>query len=170
MKPRFAILLAAAAFSPAATAQEPKERPQPPRQPAPPVVAPEVAADRIVTFRLRAPSATAVRLEGGDVPGLGRGAAMTKGDDGVWQHSVGPLPAGAYRYVFNVDGVRVVDPVNPATSESNATTWGLVVVPGSELFDLKDVPHGAVAEVHYFSKSLQKPRRMHVYAPPGSEK
>jgi enterochelin esterase-like enzyme len=167
MNCRSAVLLVAAAV-PSALAQEPKERPQPPRQP--PLVSPEVGADRTVTFRLRAPSATAVRLEGGDMPGLGRGAALTKGDNGLWQHTVGPLPAGAYRYVFNVDGVRVVDPVNPATSESNATTWGLVVVPGSELFDLRDVPHGAVAQVNYFSKSLQKPRRMHVYTPPGYEK
>src|SRR5206468_237483 len=130
---------------PSAVAQEPKERPQPARQAAP-VVSPEVAADRTVTFRVRASSATAVRLEGGDMPGLGRGAALTKGDDGLWQHAVGPLPAGAYRYAFNVDGLRVIDPANPATSESNATTWSLVVVPGSDLFDLRDVPHGAVAQ------------------------
>jgi len=32
------------------------------------------------------------------------------------------------------------------------------------------VPHGAVAAVHYFSKSLQRPRRMLVYTPPGYEK
>src|SRR4051794_27722047 len=98
MKTRFAILFTAVAFN-SAVAQEPKERPQPPRQQAP-LVSPEVAADRTVTFRLRAPSATAVRLEGGDMPGLGRGAALTKGDNGLWQHTVGPLPAGAYRYNF----------------------------------------------------------------------
>ena len=68
MKTRFAILLVAAAV-PSAVAQEPKERPQPARQAAP-VVSPEVAADRTVTFRVRASSATAVRLEGGHMPGL----------------------------------------------------------------------------------------------------
>src|SRR5262249_42216898 len=62
-----------------------------------------------------------------------------------------------------------IDPANPATSESNTTTWSLVVVPGSELFDTRDVPHGAVAQVTYFSKSLKRPRRMHVYTPPGYE-
>jgi enterochelin esterase family protein len=35
--------------------------------------------------------------------------------------------------------------------------------------DTKDVPHGAVAEVTYFSKSLNRFRRMHIYTPPGYE-
>ena len=48
-------------------------------------------------------------------------------------------------------------------------TWSLLYVPGSEPFDLKDVPHGAVAEVTYRSKSLDRFRRMHVYTPPGYE-
>jgi enterochelin esterase-like enzyme len=35
--------------------------------------------------------------------------------------------------------------------------------------DTRDVPHGAVAQITYFSKSLGKFRRMHVYTPPGYE-
>ena len=57
---------------------------------------------------------------------------MKKGDNGVWETTVGPVPAGAYRYNFQVDGLAVIDPRNPATSESNANTWSLVLVPGSE--------------------------------------
>jgi enterochelin esterase family protein len=135
----------------------------------PPVASPEVAADRKVTLRVRAGSAEKVQLNAGDMPGVGRGTSFTKGDDGVWQVTVGPLPAGAYRYQFNIDGLNVPDPANPATSESNSTVWSLVVVPGSELFDTRDVPHGAVAQVTYHSKSLKRPRRMHVYTPPGYE-
>src|SRR5262249_37925610 len=52
----------------------------------------------------------------------------------------------------------------------NSNTWSLVLVPGSESFDLKDVPHGAVAKVPYYSSTLKKFRRMHVYTPPGYEK
>ena len=37
-------------------------------------------------------------------------------------------------------------------------------------WDIKDVPHGAVAQVTYESKTLKRPRRMHVYTPPGYEK
>jgi len=94
---------------------------------------------------------------------------MVKNNEGVWEVTLGPVGAGAYRYNFNVDGVPVMDPRNPATSESNSNAWSLVVVPGSDLMDRRNVPHGAVAEVTYYSKSLQRFRRMHVYTPPGYE-
>jgi enterochelin esterase family protein len=60
-----------------------------------------------------------------------------------------------------------VDPRNPAVSESNNTVWSVVYVPGSDYSDTADVPHGAVAEVHYHSSVLGRARRMHVYTPPG---
>jgi len=133
------------------------------------VTSPEVAADRRVTFRILAPKAETVRLTGSDIPGIGQGAEMKKDPNGVWEAVLGPIDAGAYRYNFNVDGVSVIDPRNPATSESNTNTWSLVAIPGSDFMDTKDVPHGAVAEVTYFSKSLKRFRRMHVYTPPGYE-
>ncbi len=139
--------------------------------PPPQFASPEVTAEKKVTFRLHAPKATAVRLSGGDIPGQDfAGTEMKKGENDVWEATVGPVPAGAYRYTFSVDGLTVVDPRNPATSESNANVSSLVIVPGSEFADLAHVPHGAVAEVAYESKSLRRPRRMHVYTPPGYEK
>ncbi|MBN1844423.1 MAG: hypothetical protein JW810_01985 [Sedimentisphaerales bacterium] len=135
----------------------------------PRVVSPEVADDGKVTFRILAARATAVRLGGTDIPGVGSQTTLTKNDDGVWEITLGPIAPGAYRYNFNVDGVSVIDPRNPATSESNMNTWSLVVVPGSDFMDTRDVPHGAVAEVTYYSKSLKRFRRMHVYTPPGYE-
>jgi enterochelin esterase family protein len=47
--------------------------------------------------------------------------------------------------------------------------WSLVYVPGSEATDTKNVPHGAISAVTYFSTSLNAFRRMHVYTPPGYE-
>ena len=135
----------------------------------PQFVSPEVSAERKVTFRILAPKATAVTLSAGDIPGNGKGTQLKKGDNGVWEATLGPLPAGAYRYDFIVDGVPVVDPKNPATSESNNTVRSLVYVPGSDFSDTKDVPHGGVAQVTYYSQSLKKFRRMHVYTPPGYE-
>ena len=135
----------------------------------PRVASPEVAADRRITFRILAPKAQAVQLTGSDIPGIGRGAEMAKDPNGVWEVTMGPLEAGAYRYNFDVDGVSVIDPRNPSTSESNMNTWSLVYIPGSDFMDTKDVPHGAVAELTYYSKSLKRFRRMHVYTPPGYE-
>ena len=139
----------------------------------PPVVSPEVSADRHVTFRLAAPKAESVQIGGsGDLPGFGFGQskALTKGTNGVWEITLGPLPPGAYRYAFNVDGLSVVDPRNPKTSESNENSWSLVNVPGADWLDTRDVPHGAVAAVTYWSGTLQQFRRLHVYTPPGYER
>jgi enterochelin esterase family protein len=157
-----AVLLATFVFSPSTSAQ--RRGPQGPQ-----VVSPEVSADRRVTFRILAPKADAVRLSGGDIPGNGQGAEMTKGTNGAWEVTLGPIQPGAYRYNFNVDGVSVIDPRSSAISESNNNVWSLVYVPGADFMDTKDVPHGAVAAVTYYSTSLKKFRRMHVYTPPGYE-
>ncbi len=159
-----AALLTALTFAPASQAQF--------GPPGPRVVSPEVSSDRQITFRILAPKAETVQLSSsGDLPGIGFGQskALTKGTNGVWEVTVGPLPPGAYRYSFNVDGVTVVDPRNPKTSESNENTWSLVYVPGADWLDTQDVPHGAVCEVTYWSSVLKRFRRLHVYTPPGYE-
>jgi enterochelin esterase-like enzyme len=170
-RPRIAAAALLAAFTlassvPALAAAAPPRSggPQPPA-----VVSPEVSADRHVTFRILAPKAEAVRLAAGDIPGNGQGVEMTQGTNGVWEITLGPIDPGAYRYNFNVDGVAVIDPRSPAVSESNQNVWSLVYVPGAEFMDTRDVPHGAVAAVTYYSKTLKRFRRLHVYTPPGYE-
>ena len=162
---KLCLCLLVLAFSALAFAQPANQ----PRTPPPQVTSPEVQADRHVTFRLLAPQATSVRLGGGDIPGMGQGKEMTKNEQGIWEITIGPIDPGAYRYNFNVSGVTVIDPRNPSISESNNNVWSLVIVPGSDLFDTKNVPHGAVAAVTYYSTALSKFRRMHVYTPPGYE-
>jgi enterochelin esterase family protein len=146
-------------------------RAQVPAQPPPPrVVSPELAADGKVTFRIRAAEARAVALtSGGDLPQIPfqQTLPLTKGADGVWSLTVGPVAPGAYRYAYVVDGVTTVDPAQPRVSESNDSTWSLFHVSGAKFMDTLDVPHGTVAEVRYFSAELGKWRRMHVYTPPG---
>jgi enterochelin esterase family protein len=135
----------------------------------PQVVSPEVSADRHITFRILAPRAEKVKLSAGDIPGNGSAAELTKGTNDIWEVTIGPIDPGAYRYNFNVDGLSVIDPRNPATSESNNNVWSLVCVPGSEVMDTREVPHGAVAAVTYYSTALKRFRRMHLYTPPGYE-
>src|SRR4029453_3506110 len=138
-------------------------------QPAPQVDSPDVSADRRISFRIYAPQARETRLNASDTPGRGQNTRFTKADNGVGELTVGPLDSGAYRYNFNVDGVATIDPRNPAISESNNNVWSLVYVSGSDLFDSRAVPHGAVAEITYRSSTLGRDRRMHVYTPPGYE-
>ena len=157
-----AILLTATALTPLIWAQPtPGHRPQTPQ-----VFSPTVLPDGHIIFSISAPNAQRVRLAANDtLPPK----EMTIGSNGVWQVEVGPVAPGAYRYMFNVDGVSVIDPRNPTTSASNDNTWSLVYVPGADFMDTKDVPHGAVAAVTYYSTTLHQFRRMHIYTPPGYE-
>jgi enterochelin esterase-like enzyme len=157
----FVATIAFVALSVPALAQAPNAAPQ--------VTSPEVQADRKITFRLLAPKAESVRLSGSDIPGMGPGKDMTKDDKGVWEVTIGPVEPGTYRYRFDLGGVAAVDPRNPSVSESNGNVWSMVHVPGSEFQDTKNVPHGAVSAVTYYSTALGKFRRMHVYTPPGYE-
>jgi len=135
----------------------------------PQVVSPEITSERRITFRVLAPQAQAVRLNATDIPGNGPAATLTKGANGVWEITTAPVPSGAYRYAFNIDGVATIDPRNPSTSESNNNSWSMVYVSGSDVTDTRNVPHGSIAEVNYYSSVLRAPRRMHVYLPPGYE-
>jgi enterochelin esterase-like enzyme len=163
---RIAVVLVVFEMIPVGLAQTAAQSPQ---QAPPVVVSPEVSADRQIIFRLLAPQAESVQLSGSDIPGVGQGKPMTKGEKGIWEVTVGPIPSGSYRYDFNVNGVAVIDPRNPLVSESNNNVWSLVHVQGSEFSDTTNVPHGAVAAVTYYSTALSRFRRMHIYTPPGYE-
>jgi len=135
----------------------------------PAVASPEVSSERRVTFRIFAPRAESVTINAGDIPGANQAPPFAKGENGVWEMTLGPLTPGAFRYVFIVDGVRTLDPVNTRTAESNTSMWSLFHIPGLDAQDAKPVPHGAVASVFYDSTVVKTLRRMHVYTPPGYE-
>ncbi|NWF90833.1 MAG: esterase [Ignavibacteriaceae bacterium] len=125
--------------------------------------------DSKVTFRVYAPKAETVFLGGSDIPNLMNVGKMSLIAEGVWEVTVGPLDAGSYRYNFNVDGISVIDPRNPQVSESNMNSWSLMYVPGADFMEMKNVPHGAVSEINYYSTALNRFRRMHIYTPAGYE-
>src|SRR3954467_14910678 len=76
------------------------------------VVSPEVARDRSITFRLYAPNAKTVTLNGDFFLEGAPPAAMTKDASGVWSHTLPPQSPGIQGYYFRVDGVRMPDPSN----------------------------------------------------------
>ena len=138
----------------------------------PAVISPEVHSDRRVTFRMQAPKAAEVAFFG-DWMKAGTSQKMSKGDDGVWAITVGPLEPTIFIYNFLVDGVAVADPVNPNVKLRARTSASLVEVPGetSALWDPRDVPHGTVGINWQKSKVLGgETRWIWVYTPPGYEK
>jgi enterochelin esterase-like enzyme len=138
--------------------------------PPPAVRSPEVHADHQVTFRLRAPAATRVELVGEVLQGKGP-QAMTRGADGVWSLTVGPLPPEIWIYNFRIEGVDLPDPANISQMPRAAGTAisSFVEVPGegAAFYDARPVPHGGVRMVLYESKAMNVNRYLWIYTPPG---
>jgi enterochelin esterase-like enzyme len=139
----------------------------PPRRSRPPaLVSPEVQTNRQVTFRLQAAKATEVVLNGQWPEGR---APMTKDSNGVWSVTIGPVEPGVWEYSFQVDGLAMIDPGNPAIKPMREPRTSILHLPGEplRLTDFQDVPHGAVRQHTYRSRSLGRLRELAVYTPPG---
>lgn len=154
-------------FASAAWAQLQPAKPQPAKPIA--VVSPEVLPDHRVVFRLWAPKATEVSIAGDFWLQQDRTGTLAKDDRGVWSLTTEALPADFYSYYFNVDGVKLPDPVNGLIKPGTVATQSAFWVPGDRaaLLEARPVPHGEVRMVYYQSEVLGKQRRMHIYFPPG---
>ncbi len=132
-----------------------------------PIVSPEIA-DGHVTFRFRVAQAKSVALRGQwnkePIP-------LTRGDDGVWSATVDPAPAGVWEYSFTVDGVNVIDPMNPAIKPQREPQKSILHVASNPpaAWDWQDVAHGTVHQHQHQSKALGRQREAWVYTPPGYE-
>ena len=138
----------------------------PAQTPPPPVISPEVHADRTVTFRFRAPNdkEVALRLEGVPNP-----IPMQKDDQGVWSVTTEPLAPDYYGYTFIADGVGLVDPSNHALVPNFLYRSSALHVPGpaSLSWEAGAVPHGEIHHHFYKSGAVGDDRGYYVYTPPG---
>ena len=131
------------------------------------VISPIIHPDHTVTLKVNAPDASEVRVTG-HIIGINahwlskprKSIPMTKGADGIWSVTLGPLAPDIYDYGFLVDGY-------PASDIANRLN--IVEVPGDKpmYYDAQDVPHGDVRLVIYNSKSTNSVRYLRVYTPPG---
>ena len=136
-----------------------------------PVNSPEIQADHSVIFRLRAPEAKTVKL-GGTMNSDYAEINMVKNNDGIFEIKIGPLEPDMYVYTFIVDGVKTIDPSNNIVVRDGSYIESRLMIPGeqTDLYDVKDVPHGKVSAVWYPAKTLGMSRRCVVYTPPGYDK
>jgi len=132
-------------------------------------VSPEVHADRRATFRLRAPKASQVRLWGEWITKHNTTEELKRGEEGIWSVTIGPLEPAIYSYLFLVDEVAVLDPVNPAGHVGHEGPSGSFLhVRGDKPqdYESQSVPHG-VLHVHTYQSSMGLgTRRAIVYTPP----
>ncbi|QRX63279.1 hypothetical protein JS578_10435 [Dysgonomonadaceae bacterium zrk40] len=138
-----------------------------------PLNSPEVHEDRTVTFRLKAPLATEVILNPGAIhTALGKGnepIPFTRGEDGIWSLTIGPLDPDIYAYHFRVDGMQIPDPSNTIAAFTAMPPYSQLVVHGDEpaYYDAKQVLHGVVTRHIYHSNVTDGERELYVYTPPG---
>jgi enterochelin esterase-like enzyme len=134
------------------------------------VVSPEVLPDNKVTFRVYSKEATSISVSG-DWSVTRERTQMVKNDSSIWSATIGPLKPDRYHYTLTIDGIRATDPSNPLTVRDITTHASVLFVPGkeSELYGVKNVPHGSVNKVWYNSPTMKLYRRMVIYTPPGYE-
>jgi enterochelin esterase-like enzyme len=135
--------------------------------PADTLVSPEVSADRHITLRVRAPHAGKVTVAGEWSHPPNSPQPLTRAADGVWSITVGPVDPSVYIYVLNVDGMTIIDPINPSVKIRARGAASMVEVPGDAPWTVRDVPHGTVHVHNHLSGLLAGPRQIFVYTPPG---
>jgi enterochelin esterase-like enzyme len=133
------------------------------------VISPEVLAGGRVTFRLLAPKATEVQVQGNWEGG--RNLAMTKDNSGLWSVTTAALQPELWAYTLSVDGVRTLDPGNYNVARDGVGFMNTLLVLGdaSAMMQPQRVPHGTMTTVWFPSTDPKTPRRMFVYTPPGYE-
>lgn len=128
------------------------------------LISTEVLPGNKVAFRIYAPEAETVNLRSDD---KWDPIEFKKDYRGVWEGVWPNVASGAYRYRFMVDGVAVNDPKDPSTQENVSI---LKKTSGDDFFSMKDdVPHGAIAQRYYYSETVKKTRRFHVWTPAAYE-
>lgn len=132
------------------------------------IVSPEINNDQSVTFRLYAPKAGEVRING-DFLDPTDNNLMRKDSNGVWTLTTRPLDGELYCYSFLVDSVRFNDPSNVYRVRDIATTFDMLIIDKGvgENYKVGDVVHGDLSKVWYTLPSDGRSRRMTIYTPPG---
>jgi len=121
---------------------------------------------RQAMFRVVAPAANIVQLQ------MGGKHDMKKDEEGVWWYTTEPLVVGFHYYGILIDSVQVMDRGSEAYFGSNWESSGIEIPEGPEgdyyRFN-KDIPHGHIRSIHYWSDINGLERHINVYVPAGYE-
>lgn len=127
------------------------------------VKSPEVGTDGKVTFRLSAPQTKEVKLS---CQACATTPMAWDEQEGLWKVTIQPEVADIYPYNFIVDGVSVCDPANKEVFPNELFKASLLEMPNPDmLYTVRDIPHGQVRYITYFSTVLNEHRTMLVYTP-----
>jgi hypothetical protein len=132
----------------------------------PPLISPEVHADKSITFRFHGPNDKEIAVY---VEGAAKPLPMQKDDQGVWSVTTVPLAPNYYGYGTIADGVWLVDPSNHDAVSKSIVQGNILHVPdpASLPWELGAVPHGEIHRHFYRSGVAGDDRDFYVYTPPG---
>ena len=127
---------------------------------------PQVNSQGYVRFRVMAPEAKDITVSLG-LGGQG-GTKLRRFFDGSWiGQTAGPMDEGFHYYHLTIDGGTFNDPGTNNYFGSCRWESGIEIpAHDQDFFAEKDVPHGQVSEVRFWSPSTQQLRRAFVYTPP----
>ena len=121
------------------------------------------AQTRQAMFRVVAPTAQNVQIDLS-----GKKYDMTKDTAGVWTCTSDPQVVGFHYYAVLIDGVAVMDRNTEAYFGSNWESSGIEIPEGPEgdyyRFN-KNIPHGQVRSIYYWSEINGLERHVNVYVP-----
>ena len=135
-------------FKPASTNQAGKQYPM-------------VNSERIIRAQVTAPDANRVQF---DISGVKYD--LKKDENGVWTGETAPQDEGFHYYQIWVDGAATPDP--NSLYYYGASRWGSGIdIPAhdEDFYALKNVPHGDVREVYYYSQTNDAMRHCYIYTP-----
>ncbi len=122
--------------------------------------------DGTVTFQYRNDNAKEVFV---DVQFAGKNKMERDANTGLWTVTLGPAAPDMYPYNFVVDGISIMDPKCDQYFPNEGFKNSLLEIPaaiGSLPHDIKDVPHGCMEYINYYSGSLKYTNNAIVYLPP----
>lgn len=123
---------------------------------------PKIDSQSRVTFRVKAPNAQKVQVD------LVKKYDMVKDTGGVWEATTDPVVEGFHYYSILIDGVAVCDPSSQTFYGMGRMASGIdIPEKGVDFYLTKDVPHGQIRQMRYYSKITKSWRRAFIYTPPG---
>ena len=155
-------------FDPVADKRVPKDDwvPNPMNQPGQDY--PQVNSEGFARFRVVAPEAKSVIVSLG-LGGRG-GTVLRKDKDGVWTGTTeGPMDPGFHYYHLTIDGGVFNDPGTHNYFGSCRWESGIEIpAPDQDFYAWrKDIPHGNIQQVNFWSESTGKMQTANVYLPDG---
>lgn len=123
---------------------------------------PQVLMDGRAVFHLKAPDAQKVQLD------LGKKYEMVRNSEGVWEVTTDSLSEGFHYYSIIIDGVAVCDPASETYYGMGRMASGFEVpFKGDGYYAVRNVPHGDIRIIRYYSNVTRTWRRFYIYTPAG---